>query len=155
MSASKLSKERKKKKKDEKLVKCQQASSYGIESWFQGLPSQQRLESRGAWGGCWALSFSFLASFSRAFLFLNRHSQTPQISRENAAASFLFRLIRHSPKAKGLSSVLTCLWHQTTKSFSPINKFVLTKYLFIYCFCLIKSRADWCGIFVLKSPNLF
>ena len=132
-AASKLSKERNKKKKDEKLVKCQQASSYGIESWFQGLPSLQRLESRGAWGGwSWALSFNSLLRFHQLSYFLTvivRHASY-------YIASFLFRLIRHSPKAKGLSSVLTCLWHQTTNLFSPIYKFVITKYLFIYCFWL-------------------
>ena len=124
-AASKLSKERNKKKKDEKLVKYQQASSYGIESWFQGLPSLQRLESRGAWGGwSWALSFNSLLRFHQLSYFLTvivRHASY-------YIASFLFRLVRHSPKAKGLSSVLNCLWHQTTNLLSPI----LTKYLFIF-----------------------
>ena len=152
MSTSKLSKERNKKKKDEKLVKCQQASSYGIESWFQGLPSQQRLESRGAWGGwSWALSFNSLLRFHELSYFL-----TVIVRHQLLHSIFLVQTYSALSKSQR-TFICTNLFVTSNHQFIFTNLQICYNEIFIYFlfFCLIKSRAVQCGIFVLKSPNLF
>ena len=152
MSACKLSKERKKKKKDEKLVKCQHASSYGIESWFQGLPSLQRLESRGAWGGwSWALSFNSLLRFHELSYFL-----TVIVRHQLLHSIFLVQTYSALSKSQR-TFICTKLFVTSNHQFIFTNLQICFNEIYIYLLFLAwsKSRADRCGIFVLKSPNLF
>ena len=140
------------KEKEKKLVKCQQASSYGIESWFQGLPSLQRLESRGAWGGwSWALSFNSLLRFHELSYFLTvivRHQLLHSI----------FLVQTYSALSKSQRTFMcTNLFVTSNHQFIFTNLQIYSNKIFIYFLFLaqLKSRADRCGSFVFKSPNLF